>query len=372
VTNRDVKLPVIVVMNNLHSGGAEKTCLELVNALADRCDFTVISLLSGGPAAAELRAAGAEVVLLEAAGPFRMWRAAWRLARLMGRLRPVAVVTLLYFADLIGGLFARWFAPRAHVYWNVRNNVLAREQTSAGSFVAARIAARLSRFLPHTVVYCSATARAQHETLGYEPKNAAVVENSMAAVPFRFSAEARVRLREGLARDNECVYLFVGRFDPVKRVDVFLDACDALLARGDLPVRFLLAGRGMEPSNDWLRHRLERSRAPARFATLGYVTDRQALYSGADCLVVTSETEGSPNVLYEAQATQLLAIVLATQGTEHLQGAGIVRLATRDLEPMVDAMWGVLTSSRPPRGTGAQPVSEHPLAAYLRAALPRS
>jgi glycosyltransferase involved in cell wall biosynthesis len=366
-----VKSSVVIVMNALHSGGAEKTCLELVRALGDRCRFVVVALLGGGPAETELRAAGAEVVLLEAGGPLRMWRAAWRLARLMRATRPTAVITFLYIADLVGGLFARLFAPGSRVYWNVRNNVLSRTQTGTASFMAARIAARVSRRLPHAVVYCSQTARRQHEQLGYQPRAAAVVENDSTAVRFQFNEQARHRMRARIgAAVGESVFLFVGRFDPVKRVDLFLDACDELLA-GGVPARFALAGRGMDDGNDWLRSRIAATRDQRRFVLCGYVSDQQALYSGADCLVMTSESEGSPNVLYEAQATQLPAIVLATLGTEHIEGPGVNRLASRDPQLLSAAMLGFTHTARAARAALRESAqSEHALAAHFRTLLP--
>jgi len=94
----------------------------------------------------------------------------------------------------------------------------------------------------------------------------------------------------------------------------------------------------MDAGNSWLREKLEVSGHESQFDLMGFVTDREGLYSAADCLVVTSESEGSPNMVFEAVATGLPVIILATTGTEAISAPQVERLATRDIERLVEAM----------------------------------
>jgi glycosyltransferase involved in cell wall biosynthesis len=365
---------VIIVINALHSGGAEKTCVELARHLRDSYDVHVVGLLTGGPTERELRSLGVGVMVPRgSSGAWVKLRLAWDLCSLLRRKRPAAVITFLYAADFIGGLLARLLLPRAHVFWNIRCNVLASDRLSAASRLFARLNALTSSVLPSGIVYCSRLSRQQHERLGFRGPGSFIVENSAAAVPFGFDLQKRAALRRDRAIDR-FAFLFVGRFDPVKRVDVFIEACARVAPVRTGDAQFLLAGRGMEAGNPQLLAMLEASGIAERCCLLGYVGDQQALYSAADCLVVTSESEGSPNVVYEAMATRLQTVILATVGTEAIRGVGVQRLSTRSIDDLVDAMEQLLARGVPPDSTRTAadtetaPV-EHPLVSFYKSVL---
>jgi glycosyltransferase involved in cell wall biosynthesis len=253
----------------------------------------------------------------------------------------------------------------------VRNNVLARNQTGGLTYMASRANARLSSVIPQQIVYCSRTAREQHEALGYRAGIGTVVENTAQSVAFGFSPLKRERLRQtGLG--NNFVFLFVGRFDPVKRVDLFLQAAGMLRHGGRGNSRFVLAGRDMDQENMRLREQILSAGLADCVQLLGHSPDPQLLYSAADCLVVTSESEGSPNVIYEAMATRLPVIIMGTVGTEGLQGAGITRLPGRDVAALAQAMDSVAAAGAVPPATRtvrepfALPPVEHPLVVHYR------
>src|SRR5581483_8681256 len=138
---------------------------------------------------------------------------------------------------------------------------------------------------------------------------------------------------------------------------------------------FVLAGRGMERGNPVVAAAVDAAGPGARFELLGHLPDPQAVYSAADCLVVTSESEGSPNVVYEAMATRLPTVIWATVGTEAIEGWGIHRLETRRMEDLVDLMERLATAGAPvvserlDRQEVAVP-SEHPLVTFYKKLLP--
>jgi len=368
------KSSVMMVLNALHSGGTEATCVELARNLVREHTVEVVSLHGGGPAAEELKAAGVGTHLLSTNGVPRPVAASLALQRLLRNMRPDAVLTFLYVSDLFGGALARACVPAARVFWNIRNNVLSKRHTGRLSYFACRANARLSRLIPHQIVYCSHLAREQHESIGYYRGVGTVVENSADSVSFAFSEKKRQELRAGMPGD-EYIFLFMGRFDEVKRVDLYLLA-GAALCRRHRRVRFVIAGRDMDHANPRLRTAIVTSGIPVdRLELLGHVSDPQLLYSAADCLVVTSETEGSPNVVYEALATRLPTIIMATVGTEHICGPGITRLPQRDLAALVDAMESVVAGGPVPpaarlsREQSQRQLLPHPLVVHYRRVL---
>ena len=365
---------ILVVINALHSGGAERSCIELVRYLKTSYRVRVVALLGGGPAERELSAMRIPVTTLEARGPWRQLVACVRLARFIRGIKPDAVITFLYLADFIGGILARTLVPRARIFWNIRNNLLTRRQCGALSFAAARVNATLSTFVPDKIVYCSPLARSQHEAIGYRHSKGCTVENSPGSVAFRFSQEKRAAFRRARF-ERDFIFLFVGRFDPVKRVDIFVRACARLYGQVGGGVRFVIAGQGMDVDNPSLCQAITVCGAKERFELLGHVPDPQLLYSAADCLVITSESEGSPNAVYEAMATDLPVVIMATVGTEDIAGKGVQRLATRSVDDLVAAMAGLVrrgasvARSKSGQTEDAPEIAEHPLVSYYRQAL---
>lgn len=105
----------------------------------------------------------------------------------------------------------------------------------------------------------------------------------------------------GLARrslslsNSDFVVLFLGRLTRIKRVDRLLDA--VALAVAEVPeIKVLIAGDGE------LRGQLEVTararRLPVQF--LGWRSDLELLLGAADCLVITSDNEGTPVSLIQA------------------------------------------------------------------------
>jgi glycosyltransferase involved in cell wall biosynthesis/peptidoglycan/xylan/chitin deacetylase (PgdA/CDA1 family) len=367
---------VLIIAATLDYGGAEVTCVELARHLHQKYRVEVIALLNDGPAADEIRAAGIPVLALRAN---TVWRKLTTCSRLIGILRaqkPEFVITFLYLSDLIGGVFAKILIPKSSVFWNIRNNVLARSQMGRYTYIASKLGAVFSRIVPHTIVYCSPLAKAQHEAIGYRCNRSIVVENSMLGVPFSFSAERRAAFRAGRF-ENDFVFLFVGTFTQIKRVDLFIEACAVTHRLAGSSVKFAIAGRNMQSGNAQLMRLIEGTNISSDcFALLGHVSDRQQLFSGADCLIVTSESEGSPNVVFEAMATDLPVIIYGTKGTEHLAARGVSRIPERRMEALVAAMQDTLSrgaSARAPApsgdGVSLPAAREHPLVTYYKRAM---
>lgn len=97
---------------------------------------------------------------------------------------------------------------------------------------------------------------------------------------------------------DEVLLLWAGRLDPIKGIDVLVEAVNQV--RRSHPVRLLLAGDGDE------RNRIEsmiRSRGLESVVTLlGHRDDVHRLMKTCDLFVFPSRTEGMPNALLEAMA----------------------------------------------------------------------
>lgn len=89
----------------------------------------------------------------------------------------------------------------------------------------------------------------------------------------------------------------VGRLSHEKGVDVLLQACARLSAKG---MRFHLNVVGDGPDKQALMDQCRDLGLGARTSFMGHVADTDAIYSTSDLLVIPSRSEGLPNVLLEA------------------------------------------------------------------------
>lgn len=291
---------ILHVINGLGDGGAESVLYRLC-ANDPRFQHVVVSLLGEGRYAALLRAGGVPVHTLEMSSlrggllaPVRLWR-------LLRQLRPDVVQTWMYHADLLGGLLAR-LARRGRVCWNLRHAELDSARSSRASRWSGRACARLSRWLPRAIICCGQRAAEAHAAMGYERARMRVIPNGYDLDRLRPDPAARQRLRAELGLSPGQVALgTIANFKPDKDHDTLLAALARLLPAHPQAIA-LLAGRDITPENPALAALLQRHGLAGRVRLLGPRADVPALMNALDLHVLSSRSEGFPNVLAEAMA----------------------------------------------------------------------
>jgi glycosyltransferase involved in cell wall biosynthesis len=122
--------------------------------------------------------------------------------------------------------------------------------------------------------------------------------------PATATVRQRTRERFDLPCDMKIV-LFVGRLESRKRVDLLLKAWQTISNKHDAIL--LVAGRGRMMSE--LKSLCSNLKLDRRVIFHGYSSDVNLLMQTADIFVLPSATEGMPNVLLEAMASGLPAIL---------------------------------------------------------------
>jgi glycosyltransferase involved in cell wall biosynthesis len=139
--------------------------------------------------------------------------------------------------------------------------------------------------------------------LGADAGNVHVVYQGVDAALFRPGDRAAARRRLGLPADERAL-LWVGRMVPVKALDVLLGACARLRSRpaGGAPVRLYLIGDG--PLRAALAARAGALGLSGAVTFLGPRPPAELpdWYRAADLTVLSSSSEGIPNVLRESLA----------------------------------------------------------------------
>lgn len=278
-------------------------------------------------------------------------RALVALTRLLRRERPRVVHTHAAKGGAIGRVAAliacRGDARRCVLVHTYHGHSLSGYFSGRANAIYLRVERFLGR---HTTVLIAVSDEVRDElvSLGVAPaEKFVVVPVGFDLSPFTVSGDERssqrraLRAELGLPPDARVVTL-VARLVPIKRVDRFLRM--ATLLPEDANVRFLIVGDGE------LRDQLTSS-APARalgdrLVWAGFRRDMPAVCFASDVIVLTSDNEGTPVSLIEAQTAGTPVVSSRVGGVPSVIRAGHAGFAVDpgDERGLADAVLHVLTT----------------------------
>lgn len=289
------------IITCLNDGGAEAVLYRL--CLADQQhSHVVISLQNEGKYGSLLKQAGVAVHCLNMPRGLLIPGGIWKLTRLLRNIRPDAVQTWMYHADLLGGLVAR--AVGIHrVFWGLHHTNLKKGKTRRTTILVAQLNAWLSHWIPKSIVSCSQEGVAVHQAIGYAINKFTVIPNGYDLNQFSPNSKPGNALRSSLGISDDLPLLgMVARFDPQKD-HLNLIAALELLKQSGFNFRCLLIGSGMTEANADLIAWLDAHSISDRVLLLGQRSDVPAIMTALTIHVLSSSFgEAFPNVLCEAMA----------------------------------------------------------------------
>jgi glycosyltransferase involved in cell wall biosynthesis len=337
---------VLHVLPSLSTGGAEQMLAALVTAKRSRrpVSAAVAVLIGGGDLTQSIRASGVPVYDLGMTHWMQLPMALLRLVALIRQIRPAAIQSWLYYADLIS-LWALDISGRratTRLYWGVRCSDMDQSKYQRGLRWA--IAACVSRSArPDAVVANSFAGRDAHLRLGYAPRAFPVVANGIDTHRFRPNADLRAFIRKELGLiDMQLLVIHVARLDPMKDHDSLLKVA------AEFPeIRFLAVGSGTESLA-----------GPPNLIKLGKRTSLPPLYAAADIALSTSAFgEGFPNVIAEAMAAGLPVVATDVGDSRRIVGDTGLVVPPRNASAIAAALRKLVLESpeaRRQRGTQAR------------------
>jgi glycosyltransferase involved in cell wall biosynthesis len=289
---------IVHITSGLGVGGAETMLYRLLGDLTSNAnqEHLVITLTPGCEFNFDGIGVKVRVIDLKRLGVLGLLT----LRRIVHSLRPDVVQGWMYH----GNIAATFSAPSGvPVVWGIHHSLhdLCNENRSIRALV------RLGKWLSgyrrtRRIVYVSEASRTHHICYGYQAAKALVIPNGFDCNYFRPDSILRSATRQRLGVEPH--HLLVGsfgRFHPVKDHKTLICAFAQVIDR--IPTaRLVLAGSGIDVSNDELVSLLAFHGVTDKVILLGLCGDMPALYNALDLYVLSSLSESFPNVLGESCA----------------------------------------------------------------------
>jgi len=284
---------VAVVLTQLGYGGAERQAVELLRALAARPERpSLVVCLSDDlvPYGKVVRELGYRLEVLPRRGSFDLAR----LRRLRRLLRDEAI-DLVHAVHLLASSYA-WLAARPGGVPAVLPSV--RGAVAGPGAVRSWLYRRMFRSCPYALVNSRRGARFMEESLGVPREKIAVIANGIDFAALRAAARpGSLRSELGLPEDAPLV-AYVGKDSRVKNVPRAVQVVRRILDT-EPNTHAAFVGGGLDES---ARARLLPDLPAARVHLLGHRDEIATVLADADLLLLTSDSEGCPNVVLEALA----------------------------------------------------------------------
>jgi glycosyltransferase involved in cell wall biosynthesis len=291
---------ICFLAGTLGQGGAERQLFYMLKSLVARgAEVNLLSLTTGEHWEAPIRRLGIPIHFVGGSRS-RLLRLR-QLLNTLRRLRPQIVQCQHFYTNIYAAAVARCL--RIPSIGAVRSDGL-NELKSNGRFLG-----RLSLTLPNWIAANSGQAIGNLRALGFDTGKFFLIPNVVDTEWF--SPGQRIR------SDNAFVILGVGSLETVKRFDRFLEIAVGLKRKTNREVRVIIAGDGRQRQP--IEALAEQARQKGVNVELpGRVADPLKLYQSADVLLLTSDREGTPNVIMEAMACGLPVVATNVGGVADL------------------------------------------------------
>ena len=330
--NQQKPTMVHVITNFAGVGGAEMMLTRLIQQTQDQYEHVIIALMKTSEVYAETLARCQSHYALGWNGLNTLGTIA-KLRHLLKSIAPKTVQCWMYHANVLTSLSCIGLSPKPDIFWGIHHSLASPKEES----LSTKVALLMSKVLatqPKGVIYCAHSSLQQHQRFGLKNNNAQVIANGVFLDKFQPNPELH----------EPCVIGFAGRYHTAKGYP-YLFATLAKLK--DQPIIFKIAGSGANLENPEVKSLFEQYQLDKnKVHLLDQVSDMPAFYQSVDAFLMTSITEGFPNVLVEAMASGLPCISTDVGDAKYIVDELGAIVPPRDPEALANAILDYVHSSQ--------------------------
>lgn len=325
-------MKVIHVIPSLNSGGAETMlCKLLKNNCNNNFEVEVVTLLSGGFYAEQIKELNIpihELNLKNEKNPIKVF------FRILKVLKGADIIqSWMYHSDLIAFVVGKVIL-RKKVIWGIRRSYLNKELMKRGTYFTAKLCALFSKYVDG-IISCTIVGKGNHEEFGYSNTNFIVIPNGFDIGEYSDKHLLPQKTQKRFKLLN------VARWEPLKDHETLLSTARILIAKG-IQFELQLVGTGIEQSNKKLVNMIEEFNLNKEVQLLGVRKDIPELMRTSDIYVSSSISEGFPNVIGEAMASELYCVATDAGDTKYILDEFGIIVPIKDPEKLAEAILHVI------------------------------
>ena len=248
-----------------------------------------------------------------------------KLRGLLKQLQPKTVQCWMYHANALTSLSVIGLAHKPNVVWGIHHSLASPKDESISTKIALGLSQILSK-QPSAIIYCAHSSKQQHTGFGFKNAQQHVIANGVFLDKFQ----------PNLQLNQPTVIGFAGNYRHAKGYPYLFETMGLLK---DENIIFNIAGGGARLDNPDVKALFEQYQLDAKKVhLLDQISDMPAFYQSIDAFLMTSITEGFPNVLVEAMASGLPCISTDVGDAKYIvQDLGSI-VPPRNAQALADAI----------------------------------
>ena len=294
-----MKLLVLHVITGLGNGGAENQLLRLIEESGPKASHIVVHLGGSTELSSSFKRASESVVCFPGRNLWGGLTATYRLSRMIRAQKPDVVQGWLPHGNLLASL-ASIIAGHRRVFWNIRSSSYSSRRVKLRTRAIVRTLAWLSSFAPRKIISCGPVATRAHIEMGFCESKFMNIPNGYKIPVRRDRKESQEKFRENyLIPTGRVLIGMVARYHELKDHSTLIQAL-ASVRQENQSFQLILAGRGMVWANDKLKEMIEAAGLQDVTTLLGETGTGSEVFEILDLHVLSSRSEGFPNVVAES------------------------------------------------------------------------
>ena len=324
-------LMVHVITNFAGVGGAEMMLARLIQCTEQQYKHVIIALMKTSEVYQRTLDCCQSYYALQWNG-LNTLGTIQKLRGLLKQLQPKTVQCWMYHANVLTSLSMLGLAQKPNVVWGIHHSLASPKDES----ISTKIALGLSKILSQqasAIIYCAHSSMQQHQAFGFKNGNSQVIANGV----FLDKFQPNLQLKE------PTVIGFAGRYHTAKGYPYLFETMGLLK---DKNIIFKIAGSGASLENPEVKALFEQHQLDAqKVQLLDQISDMPAFYQSIDAFLMTSITEGFPNVLVEAMASGLPCISTDVGDAKYIVNDHGWIVPPRDADALAQAILTYINSS---------------------------
>lgn len=335
-------IKIIHIISSLTNGGAERTLSKLIeeNINNPKIVQVILCFTNKGHYGDHFEQLGIKLYCLNMSKSVTIFTKIIKIFLIINKEKPQIIQTWMYHADLIGVLIGKLMRIKK-IYWNIRSNDLIQAKYSLTTVLIGKICSQIS-WLPTKIVCCSQNAIENHVKMGY-------LRSKFIYIPNGYDSKL-LYPNPSLSRRNHLnlnseLYLIgaVGKFDSQKDFSNLFHALSYIKHEKFL---LIMLGKDLSRDNLILCAEIKMWGLEDRVLLLGAQNDMLSWYNTFDFFVLSSRSEGFPNVVAEAAFCGVPCIVTDVGDAGLIVGANSIIVPRENSEELSKAIMQFLSLER--------------------------